>query len=60
MAIKRVKVELMATNGRIPIDAFSEIDGLAGQIYTMLMGNIYHHYPLKNARNNSSKRSVQM
>jgi len=60
MATKRVEIELVTTNGRIPIDAFSEVDGLAGQVYTMLMGNIYHHYPLKNARSNSSKRSVQM
>jgi len=61
MPAERIEIKLATTNGCIAVDAQPEIDGLADQIYFMSIGNGDHRCdPLKNARNNSSKRSVQM
>ena len=61
MTAKWIKVELSTTDGSKAIDSFSEIDGLTGDVYSMCASNRQHvRYTVKKARNNSSKRAVQM
>ena len=60
MATEWVEMENGTANSGIAIYAFPKIERFTSQIYFMCRGNGEHaYYPLKNARNNSSKRSVQ-
>ena len=47
MSVERVNIKLATTNGRIAIDAFSEVNRLAGDKYTVPLRYVDHRSSLK-------------
>ena len=47
MSVERVNIKLTTTNGRIAINAFSEVNRLASDKYTVPLRYVDHHSSLK-------------